>query len=99
MFAVPANGFVGRGASSEALIIAEPATGSETYARVTDNALVSEQRGHAGRRMVYQHLTVDVPCFHPEGEIADHALGARLLLRNHYIAVGRRWVVREPQCE
>ena len=96
MFAVPANGFVDRGASSEALIVAEPATGGETYTSVTDNVLVS---GRAGRTMVYQHLNVDVPCFHPEGEITDHALGARLLLRNHYVAVGRRWVVREPQCE
>ena len=99
MFAVPTNVFVGRGSSSEALIVAEPAKGGEAYASVADNTLVSEQRGRAGRGVVYQHLDVDVPCFHPGGEIADRALGARFLLRNHYVPVRGRGVVREPQRE
>ena len=94
MFAVPTNVVVGRGARLEVLIRLEPAKGGDAYASIVDNPLVSEQRGRAGQGVVYQHLDVDVPCFHSVGEIADRALGARLLLRNHYVAVGGRGVVR-----
>ena len=82
MFAVPANGFV----SLEALIVAEVAMWGETYASVADNMLVSEQRERAGRRVVYQHLDVDVPCFHPGGRLCTWCQAFAAQSRRH-----RRW--------
>ena len=54
MFAVPTNEFVGRGGSSEALIVAEQRGAKRTLAsQIIRWYMVSEQRGRAGRGVVH----------------------------------------------
>ena len=99
MLLIPASGFVRRGDSPEALIVAEPRAWGEAQASVADNALVGYQCERVSRGMVHQHLDVDVPRFHPGFKIADRALAAWFWLRNHYAAVDGRGVVGKPQRE
>ena len=58
MFYVPADGAVGRGASAEALVVAEPEPRGEANASAADYGLVSKQGRGALWEAGYEHLGV-----------------------------------------
>ena len=96
---IPRNGCVGSGASSEALVVAEPATRGEADASVADNSLVSEHRERARWVVLSDYLDVDVPRLQPRGKVANRALRGRLVLSDDYVATRGRSVAREAQRE
>ena len=87
MFEIPANSGIDCCASAEPLVVAKPHAGGEARARETDNALVGQQRKSPRRKGDNEHLSVQVPSFHPNYEVADSAPRGRFLLGDNYFAL------------